>query len=58
MSRCSGGSIDGCATGGVLKGESKFYVSLAHDAADVQHTLGAVEAAIEAELAETRAPAQ
>ncbi len=44
--------------GGVLKGESKFYVSLAHDAADVQHTLGAVEAAIEAELAETRAPAQ
>ena len=25
--------------GGILKGESKFYVSLAHDAADVRHTL-------------------
>src|SRR5580700_217216 len=24
---------------GILKGESKFYVSLAHDAADVKHTL-------------------
>jgi len=44
--------------GGILKGESKFYVSLAHDAADVQHTLGVVQAAIEAELAETRVPAQ
>lgn len=43
---------------GILKGESKFYVSLAHDAADVKHTLAAVQAAIEAELAETRVPAQ
>jgi glutamate-1-semialdehyde 2,1-aminomutase len=44
--------------GGILKGESKFYVSLAHDAADVRHALGAVGAAVEAELAETRVPAQ
>ena len=26
---------------GILKGESKYYVSVAHDAADVQHTLDA-----------------
>ncbi len=38
---------------GILKGESKFYVSLAHDAADVRHTLDAVKSAVEAELAET-----
>ena len=44
--------------GGILKGESKFYVSLAHDAADVRHTLGAVEAAVAAALAETGVPAQ
>jgi glutamate-1-semialdehyde 2,1-aminomutase len=44
--------------GGILKGESKFYVSLAHDAADVKHTLDVVQKAIEAELAETRVPAQ
>jgi glutamate-1-semialdehyde 2,1-aminomutase len=43
---------------GIMKGESKFYVSLAHDAADIRHTLGAVSAAVEAELAETRVPAQ
>jgi glutamate-1-semialdehyde 2,1-aminomutase len=44
--------------GGILKGESKFYVSLAHDAADVKHTLDVVKFAVEAELAETRVPAQ
>jgi glutamate-1-semialdehyde 2,1-aminomutase len=44
--------------GGILKGESKFYVSLAHDAADVRHALDVVQHAIEAELAETRVPAQ
>ena len=44
--------------GGILKGESKFYVSLAHDAADVRHTLDAVTSAVKAELAETRVPAQ
>jgi glutamate-1-semialdehyde 2,1-aminomutase len=43
---------------GILKGESKFYVSLAHDAADVRHALDAVGSAIAAELAETRVPAQ
>ena len=43
---------------GILKGESKFYVSLAHDAADVRHTLDAVTSAVKAELAETRVPAQ
>jgi glutamate-1-semialdehyde 2,1-aminomutase len=43
--------------GGILKGDSKFYVSLAHDAADVRHTLAAIGAAIEAELAKTRVPA-
>ncbi len=32
---------------GVLKGESKFYVSLAHDAADVRLTLDAFSRAIE-----------
>jgi glutamate-1-semialdehyde 2,1-aminomutase len=31
---------------GVLKGESKFYVSLAHDAADVRHTIEAFNRAI------------
>ena len=35
--------------GGVLKGESKFYVSLAHDAADIAHTLAAFDAAVMAE---------
>ena len=35
--------------GGVLKGESKYYVSLAHDEADVAHTLAAFAAAIQAE---------
>jgi glutamate-1-semialdehyde 2,1-aminomutase len=44
--------------GGILKGESKFYVSLAHDAADVKHTLDVVKAAVEAEQAKTRVPAQ
>jgi len=35
---------------GVLKGESKFYVSLAHDAADVRHTIEAFPRALEAAL--------
>ncbi|MGH7068671.1 MAG: aspartate aminotransferase family protein [Acetobacteraceae bacterium] len=35
---------------GVLKGESKFYVSLAHDAEDVRHTLEAFPLAVEAAL--------
>jgi glutamate-1-semialdehyde 2,1-aminomutase len=32
---------------GVLKGDSKYYVSLAHTAEDVQHTLGAMQGAID-----------
>jgi glutamate-1-semialdehyde 2,1-aminomutase len=44
--------------GGILKGESKFYVSLAHEAAEVKHTLDTVQAAIDAELAEARVAAQ
>ena len=32
---------------GVLKGDTKFYVSLAHTAADVQHTLDAFSSAVE-----------
>ena len=32
---------------GVLKGDTKFYVSLAHDSTDVQHTLDAFASAIE-----------
>jgi glutamate-1-semialdehyde 2,1-aminomutase len=44
--------------GGILKGESKFYVSVAHDAADVRHTLDVVQAAIEEEVAQMRVPAQ
>ncbi len=32
---------------GVLKGDSKFYVSLAHTSADVQHTLDAFASAID-----------
>jgi len=44
--------------GGILKGESKFYVSLAHDATDVRDALDVVQSAVEAELAETRVPAQ
>ena len=43
---------------GILKGESKFYVSLAHEAADITHTLAAVGSAVEAELAMTSVPAQ
>ncbi len=35
---------------GVLKGESKFYVSLAHDAADLHHTIEAFPRAVEAAL--------
>jgi glutamate-1-semialdehyde 2,1-aminomutase len=34
---------------GILKGDTKFYVSLAHDAADISHTLEAVASAIKAE---------
>ena len=40
--------------GGILKGESKFYVSLAHDARDVARTLDAFAAAL-ASLPGTRA---
>jgi glutamate-1-semialdehyde 2,1-aminomutase len=36
---------------GVLKGDSKFYVSTAHDADDVKHTLEAFAAALDAEVA-------
>jgi glutamate-1-semialdehyde 2,1-aminomutase len=43
---------------GILKGESKFYMSLAHDAADVRHTLAGMTSAVEAELAGARVPAQ
>jgi glutamate-1-semialdehyde 2,1-aminomutase len=38
---------------GILKGESKYYVSLAHDAADVRHTRDAWADAIQ-ELARMR----
>ena len=38
---------------GVLKGESKYYISLAHTDEDVQHTLGAMQASID-ELARAR----
>jgi glutamate-1-semialdehyde 2,1-aminomutase len=38
---------------GVLKGESKYYISLAHTDEDVQHTLTAMQAAID-ELARAR----
>jgi len=34
---------------GILKGDSKFYVSLAHDDADIEKTLKAFEAAVAAE---------
>ena len=36
---------------GVLKGESKFYVSLAHDERDVRDALAAVKQAVEMEAA-------
>ena len=36
--------------GGVLRSESKYYVSLAHDAADVAHTLDAHRNAMKAEM--------
>ena len=36
---------------GVLKGDSKYYVSCAHDVADVAHTLAAYQVAIDAECA-------
>lgn len=35
---------------GVLKGDSKFYVSTVHTEADVQHALAAFKAAVEAEV--------
>jgi glutamate-1-semialdehyde 2,1-aminomutase len=35
---------------GVLRSDSKYYVSLAHDTADVEHTLNAYRAAAKAEL--------
>jgi len=35
----------GLRAGGVLKGDTKFYVSLAHDAADIEQTLTAFAAA-------------
>jgi len=38
---------------GVLKGESKYYISLAHTDEDVQHTLSAMQEAID-ELARAR----
>ena len=41
--------------GGVLRSDSKYYVSLAHDAADVEHTLNAYRAAAKAELMEAAA---
>ena len=37
------------ARGGVLKGESKYYISLAHDEADIAHTLAAFAHAIATE---------
>jgi len=46
---CRPQSISGCARAGVLKGESKFYLSIAHDAEDVRHTLAAFAAAVQAE---------
>ncbi|MGE0226838.1 MAG: hypothetical protein AB7S57_26465, partial [Acetobacteraceae bacterium] len=36
---------------GVLKGDTKCYVSIAHDEADVTKTLAAFQAAVEAEVA-------
>ncbi len=36
---------------GVLKGDSKFYVSIAHDEADIALTLKAFQAAVDAEVA-------
>jgi glutamate-1-semialdehyde 2,1-aminomutase len=39
---------------GVLKGDSKFYVSLAHTAADVQHTIAAFRSAIDQLAAERK----
>jgi glutamate-1-semialdehyde 2,1-aminomutase len=33
---------------GILKGDSKYYLSLAHTEADVAHTLGAWDTAIRA----------
>jgi glutamate-1-semialdehyde 2,1-aminomutase len=41
--------------GGVLRSDSKFYVSVAHTAADVDYTLAAYRAAVKAELLETAA---
>ncbi len=36
---------------GVLKGDSKFYISTAHTLADIEHTLAAFETAVAAEVA-------
>jgi glutamate-1-semialdehyde 2,1-aminomutase len=36
---------------GVLKGDSKFYISIAHDEADIARTLAAFRAAVDAEVA-------
>jgi glutamate-1-semialdehyde 2,1-aminomutase len=42
--------------GGVLKGGGKMYLSIAHDAEDVRHTLAAFAAAVQAEHEVRRAP--
>ena len=42
---------------GVLKGDGKMYVSIAHDAEDVRHTLAAFAAAVQAEDKVRRVPA-
>ena len=53
MPTCRSGSNAALLERGVLKGESKYYISLAHTDEDVQHTLSAMQEAID-ELARAR----
>ena len=41
-------STRSCARAGILKGESKYYISLAHTAEDMEQTLQAFAGAIAA----------
>ena len=54
MPPCCAASTPGCAPRGILKGESKYYVSLAHTDDDIRHTIAAWEAAIDELKAEGR----
>ena len=50
MPRRCAGSTWRCGSEGVLKGDTKFYVSTVHDEEDVKKTLAAFAVALDAEV--------